>query len=452
MACSLCRAVAECTYNETEPKKLYKISYVEELEEKLAHCQDLLENQNGSVSRFDTLKRKQYSPPDPPGQGVIPSSDYCDLLDEELARNVNGLYIPTDDVKTGNRNLGKASMRGLFERITRYTGLKSEELVHRRRPEAWVEDWEKELTSSNTDSHKPPYVEGDFLNDTILNCLVDVYFKMVNVTFPLLNEAQFKASIPLRKLEREFGSVLMLVCALGALFSGDERLVPPGKEHLQFTAGLNFYKTARTKMKDFMLSAATLEDIQALILLQIYVSQGVHTKSSWMIHGLSICLARNLGLQHYWLNAHSESSEAEAGKRAMWMLYIIDRSHSSCFGRPLLLKDEEMSLEPLCSYGNEDIHGNISIVYVNELIKLCKIHGEVMQNVYKLRNSISDNEHKLTMADITCHHSKLNKWLSEMPDFLHISKTDSVPDFILQLRSNLRVCYYTINVSFGFQD
>ena len=432
----------ECTYEDTEPKKMYKISYVEDLEQRLAQY----ENQpDGPSTTPDSLKRKQSA-----SFGVshddIPTSDYSDLLDEELARNVSGLYIPTDDKRTGNRNLGKASMRGLFERITRYTGLRSEHLLHRRRPEAWVEDWEVECTGSNSDTQKPPYVDEDFGSEVVMYHLVDVYFDMVNVTLPLLNKAQFKASIPTRKLEREFGSILIVVCALGAVFSGDERFTHPDQEHLQFTAGLNFYKTARLKMKDFLTSAATLEDIQALILLQIYVSQGVHTKASWMIHSLAISLARNLGLHHYWLNAHSETAEAEAGKRAIWMLYIIDRSHGSCFGRPLLLKDEELSLELLRSRGNEDINTNISIVYVNELIKLLKIHGEVMQNVYKLRNSNSDCEFKLTMADLAHHHSKLNKWLNEMPEFLHISKTDEQPDFILQLRSNLRVCYYTIHV------
>lgn len=60
----------------------------------------------------------------------------------------------------------------------------------------------------------------------------------------------------------------------------------------------------------------------------MYADQGVHTKSSWIIHGMSILLARNMGLQHSLLNKHKEPLEAEASKRALWIAYIIDRSHS----------------------------------------------------------------------------------------------------------------------------
>ncbi|TIB98997.1 hypothetical protein E3Q17_02789 [Wallemia mellicola] len=399
--CSNCKD--NCTYNDTEPKKMYKVSYVEELKATLAQCQALLDNSSISHNTDDSLKRKHSISTSDNSRttDIIPSTDYCDLYDEELARNINGLYIPSDDVRTGNRNFGKASMRGLFERITFYTGMASDALTHQRRFDFWVEDWEKEL-SSNLDSHNTDYTDEDFGSDEVLYHLVDVYFRMVNVTLPLLNETRFKANIPSRKLEKEFGSVLLMVCALGAIFSGDKSFVIAEKEHLQFLAGFDYYKVARKKMKDFFITPATLEDVQALILLQVYVDQGVHTKSSWMIH--------------------------------------------ACFGKPLLLKDEDIYLELPQPYGNEDAHGNMGVFYMSEMIKLCKIHGQVMQKVYKYRKSIDCDDHVLTMTDIASLHSKLHAWLDQMPDFLHICKDDNETDFIMQLRSNLRLAYYTIQI------
>ena len=88
----------------------------------------------------------------------------------------------------------------------------------------------------------------------------------------------------------------------------------------------------------------------------------------------------------------------------------------------------------------------MGVFYMSEMVKLCKIHGQVMQKVYKYRKSIDCDDHVLTMTDIASLHSKLHAWLDQMPDFLHICKDDNETDFIMQLKSNLRLAYYTIQV------
>lgn len=317
---------------------------------------------------------------------IIPLTDYEDLLDNHLANCIDGLYIPSDDNRDSSissmpsaRFFGKASMRGLFSRIELYVGISSSSLLKARRPQYWVEDWSKELSPLSYMTNVP-YIHDDFGDQGLLDHLVLLYFDKVNVTMPLLNESHFRASIPYRKLERGFGSVLMMVAALGSLYSNDKRVHMEGSK--AFLAGYHYYITAIRKMPHYTTSAAGLEDIQALILVQLYVQRGVHTKSSSITNGLSILLSQNIGLHNQWMNVNrSDAVEKEARKRAWWILYIIDRSNTACFGRQLLIKDEEVVLGFPETTSKDSVESIISIRYINDVIKLCGIHGEIMNKL-----------------------------------------------------------------------
>lgn len=119
--------------------------------------------------------------------------------------------------------------------------------------------------------------------------LVDIYFKKVNVSMPLLHHERFLADIPKRKLERSFGSLLIMVCALGSqhMRADDLRVLIPGKENILFLVGYHYYGIAKAKMIDPTMSIASLADIQALLLLQVYSQNGVYPKGGWIAHSKS---------------------------------------------------------------------------------------------------------------------------------------------------------------------
>lgn len=178
-------------------------------------------------------------------------------------------------------------MKGLIKRITLHTDFTAGDLSAVKRSHYWCEDW---LTQVIPQSTKAPYTPEDFGDEQLMYELVDAYFEKVNVTLPLLNRKHFIADIPKRKLERGFGSVLIMVCALGSqrMLMGDKRVLIPGRENLQFLAGHHFYLIAREKFVDQVSTVASLEDVQAMILLQIYAQSGLYPKSCWVILGGSI--------------------------------------------------------------------------------------------------------------------------------------------------------------------
>ncbi|EIM20756.1 hypothetical protein WALSEDRAFT_58028 [Wallemia mellicola CBS 633.66] len=391
--CSICKHI-ECTYESTEPKKYYNINYVNKLEQELAQLRNITNNNTPSTSS----NVQYYSPIE-----TIPSNDWEDLQDDQVAKDIDGLYIPGD--MSGKRYYGKASMRGLFERVFLYTNLDPPDIVKREETRVLGRRLDRRAKQKSF---------------------------QVNRTLPLLDETHFKNSIPFRRLEEGFSRLLSLVCALGAMFSDDTRVLVPGKEHLRFLAGFSFYE----------------KDIQTLILLQVYIQKGAQSKNTWMVHGLTLLLVQNRGLHLSWLSEHENPIEKELGKRATWMLYILDRAHTACFGRPTLMKDDDMYLQyPSAISPNECPDNDINLVYIKEYLKLCKIHGEVIQQLYKFRKSNRGEDLIVTVNDIASLNAKLHQWLKEVHPTFSIRNTENdSDDTIFQLKSNLRVLFNNIQI------
>ncbi|TIC51932.1 hypothetical protein E3Q04_03645 [Wallemia mellicola] len=417
-----------CTYNGTHITRMYEVSYVENMKEELSRCQALLD-ESASTSK-DSLERKNNT-------DITPSSDYEDISDEHLVDNLDGLYTHTHEERANIKFFGNSPFRGLFARIEAYTGLKTLDFINGKRPQYWLDDWSRAI-SPHSYFTSLPYTNEDFGDEALLEQLITLYFEKVNVSMPLLNESHFRKQIP-NKLNRSFGTILMLVAALGALYLDDNRLSIPGRENLKFLQGYYYYNIAVEKMPNYMKASAELEDIQALILLQMYVQRGVHTKSSSMINGLTILLSQNIGLHSKLMNEnHDDIIEKEARKRAWWILYIMDRSNTACFGRNLLIKDDEMHLDHLQVTAEDPSNNTDSIKYINDIIKICEIHGQITHKLYKFSESNPGEDAILEMKDIAMLNTKINDWINDVS----ITEEDIKNDTTYQLRANIKLAFY----------
>lgn len=129
-----------------------------------------------------------------------------------------------------------------------------------QRPEYWKQFHNEDRISSRSQH----FVDEDFGTEEMLHKLVHIYFEKVNSTIPLLNKDNFIASIPYRKLDSKFACVLILVCALGALYCDDHK-ERSRTERFRFLAGNNYLQVYLSRAPDYSQINATLEDIQALI-------------------------------------------------------------------------------------------------------------------------------------------------------------------------------------------
>lgn len=101
--------------------------------------------------------------------------------------------------------------------------------------------------------------------------LIDFYFNRYNLGIPVLHRPTFENHLRngLHLEDEGFGGVVLLVCAIGARFSLDKRvlvereLVPDGEEQKMWqSAGWKWFSKVQTSHKAMGLSPPRLFDLQ----------------------------------------------------------------------------------------------------------------------------------------------------------------------------------------------
>jgi hypothetical protein len=92
--------------------------------------------------------------------------------------------------------------------------------------------------------------------------LIDLYFSQINLHLPLLHKPAFQKSIAedLHHIDDQFASIYLLVCAIGARFSDDPRVLLDGVDSFH-SCGWKWFNQVQMVKKSF-LNPPTLYDIQ----------------------------------------------------------------------------------------------------------------------------------------------------------------------------------------------
>ena len=98
----------------------------------------------------------------------------------------------------------------------------------------------------------------------LLYALIDLYFRQVNDYTPLLHEFIFKKAVNsgLHLRDGEFGATVLLVCANGARFSSDTRVLLEGQDY--HSAGWKWFMQVEEARRS-LFSPAKLYDLQVYV-------------------------------------------------------------------------------------------------------------------------------------------------------------------------------------------
>ena len=113
---------------------------------------------------------------------------------------------------------------------------------------------------------EPPHPPEAFPDAALVAELVDGYFVHFNVYFPLLHRPTFEAGIRdgLHLRNEGFGSTVLLVCAIGARFSDDTRVLPPETRSWHW-AGWVWFQRVSSARKLVHLSSPCVYDLQICV-------------------------------------------------------------------------------------------------------------------------------------------------------------------------------------------
>jgi hypothetical protein len=116
--------------------------------------------------------------------------------------------------------------------------------------------WERETLAAGVHAYSFP--EPD-----LLYALVVLYFTHVNAFYPVLHRPtlQLQLAEGLHRTDPQFGAVMLLVCANGARFSSDPRVISDSTDSF-LSAGWKWYDQAQLS-GNAPLSSSRLWDLQA---------------------------------------------------------------------------------------------------------------------------------------------------------------------------------------------
>ncbi|KAJ7190588.1 fungal-specific transcription factor domain-containing protein [Mycena pura] len=469
----------QCTFTGAETSRR---SYVDVLEARLELAESLLRKlapQVGASSQWsaESLMAKHTStgiPADPSvsGPGVelaaltirsintpapVPHPDDDDLAHIALTQDMNDLSLNHHHEHFHGKSSGAMLVKAA---VLAREGYEEKEMPwSSRRMHYWTYNPAKDKAQ-----HVGPFV---FPASDLLASLINLYFVHQNIYYPLLHRPTFERSVAdaLHEYDASFGVVVLLVCAIGARFSNDKRVHPPGAEPLR--VGWEFFDQLPLVI-DHLFVRPTLHHLQFYCvrssLATIFLEFSTPA-ACWTLIGGGIRLAQDVGvhrLQNVGPGA-KPTIEGELWKRAFWMLVCMDRNVSSILGRPCTTQYEEFDAELPIEVDDEywekepnPLHDLTQppekpsfIAFFNCLIRLNNILGFSLQLLYGLNKAKVQLAHR---DDAWEEHivaeldSALNGWVDLIPK--HLRWDPNRQDDVFFDQSALLYCsYYAVQMT-----
>jgi hypothetical protein len=137
-----------------------------------------------------------------------------------------------------------------------------------------------------------------------------------NTFFPLLHEPTFTRAVAssLHERDRSFAHLLLLVCAHGARFSTDPRVLLPGQPRR--AAGWRWFSQTQISRRD-VLHAPRLYDIQVYCLASMFCG-AVHYHLAWMLVGMALRMLQDVGVHRKKVYSTVPNAQEELWKRCFW--------------------------------------------------------------------------------------------------------------------------------------
>ncbi|KAL7280934.1 hypothetical protein ACG7TL_005883 [Trametes sanguinea] len=507
---------AECTYVEPFHKSRYTDSYVENLEQRLRRMEALLDKLNAgaeakkviesdvldietpqtvdsqtqpttspeaSTSTSAGISPLAMAPPTPPAPETPDEEDLSDddvAVQRDIIQGINKLSLNPSTLRYHGKSSGWVFIQttaGLRQEYIRQPTPPSSndmtplpqgrrlvlidpKISYQYEPQPWLER---------------PFLDPllslqDFPPHDLLWELLELYFRHINDTTPLLHKPTFMQSIRegLHLRHGGFGATVLLACALGSRYSHDPRVLLDGSDSWR-SAGWKWYQKVEDMHKS-PLAPVQLYDVQicAFIdttpgqLMTMYIQGTTSPQTTWVLIGIGIRKALDVGAHRKSMYKTQPTIEDELWRRAFWTLMFLEIWSSYGLGRPPCIHEEEydVALPTECDdeyWVNDDPRlafkqppGKPSTVsfYVT-CLRLSKIVAYALRTIFsirKTRTQLGNGDQQWEERIVAQLDSELNKWLDSIPEHLKWDPNREEEVFLRQ-SATLHASYYTAQIA-----
>ncbi|KAJ1305611.1 hypothetical protein OPQ81_000608 [Rhizoctonia solani] len=265
-------------------------------------------------------------------------------------------------------------------------------------------------------------------SDDLMPILLNAYFD--NTFIPVIHRQLFEKQLKegVHKREKSFLRLVLLVCANGARWCNDPRVLDE-RWPVSRSAGYRWFQQFELwHMNLIVTHQLSLWDAQILVLIAMFFCGSSATYGAWVTIGATIRMMQDIGSHRRRVQVTLES---ELHKRCFWAMILFDRLHSVHFGRNGAIADSDFDLDEVLEVDDEfwslepeapppvqppGIPSKLRIF--NQAIALTRISGRCLQTVYAL-----DQTKRLIEIDtpqglawiINDINSRLLQWAHSMP-------------------------------------
>ncbi|PIL25379.1 transcription factor [Ganoderma sinense ZZ0214-1] len=465
---------------------VYGLSYVEELEGRLERMERLMNkflpdkdiakelddhqsDKDPTIAPSPASERSRgggsqvESPLNPSGLSVVPptpgsadnagdnephsDSEGSQELEKELAEGMKKLSMHSPPLRYHGKSSGLVFIRSAM-------AMKNENVAappppKRDGPQPWLKAFVEDDFPLIESSSFPPR--------DLLDTLVDLYFAQMNCCLPLLHEPTFKKSLAAGEHLRNggFGATVLLVCAIGARFTRDPRVLFDGSDDHRSAGWRWFLPVERVRRMSFV--PAKIYDLQICVLMTLFLDGTNAPQGAWPVVGAGIRIALDVGAHRKTMYSPTPTVEDELWRRAFWILVLSEWLTSYGLGRPSSIHDEDFDLalptecddeywlspegEPSFKQPPDKPSKVAAFVCV---LKLCQIVAFSMRTIYstnKASAQLGQSDEQWEQRIVADLDSALNKWSDSLPTHLRWDPEQEDAVWLTQA-ANLRAFHY----------
>ncbi|KAJ7766656.1 fungal-specific transcription factor domain-containing protein [Mycena metata] len=356
-----------------------------------------------------------------------------------MRRLTLGLSISGENVNS--RYFGKSSSMTFMKEAMEYANAPSGSTFEAQRPDFWV------IPPFFVPEPVPPQI---FPDDDLLQTLLDLYFGQINPITFLLHSPSFRASVAngehLR--DRQFGFVVLTVCALASRFSDDPRVLPTPDSPLHL-AGWKWFEQVRALHLITSPDFPWLLKLQLICLSVLFLAGTAVPPECWLLAGVGMRMAQQMGAHRRSRYSVASKIEAELLRRVFWFLVSMDTILSSAFGRPAATTSEDYDVDLPMEVDDEywDAPHNFQqptnktaqATYATSYLKLMEIFNRAQRTIYPVKVGKECGPEAVAELD-----SALNIWVDSIPS--HLRWDSNREGIFLDQSASLYITYYYVQI------
>ncbi|CDW98074.1 hypothetical protein, partial [Sporisorium scitamineum] len=169
----------------------------------------------------------------------------------------------------------------------------------------------------------------------LIKDLFDVFFQQLHPLMPIVHRPSLERDLATGRADKDsaFRGFVFTILAIASRFSNDPRVLADSAD--PDTAGDHFAAASRLYHQVF---AASLINVQVLILTATFMHGAIGPGASWTVLGVAIRALQDIGLHQEKAYRGFSPYEQELRRRVFWGAFILDCIFSINMGRPLALK------------------------------------------------------------------------------------------------------------------